>query len=549
MSIPIPLAVRVSTSKRDLHLTRWLRDLQFREVATGGFASCTFAIDRPLGTMPEDLEYFATVYVYDGSGATVWEGRLEDLGTESGTAGQVWRISALGPSTHASDRNVPLIYVDTSWDKWIKARSASGEQQNTQVSTGEDPGGSGDQALVLSFPTGMTVPTNGACTSYYLCLDASGQKLAVFDYSWDAGLTSASWQIRGFSSGTNVVRTQSASTAGSGTSTAIIGSGAFAVGDSRPIVQFRWTGAASGTGTSDIVWASIKNICVRATTYNASGSENTSSYTSADKTILASTVVNDLLGRLLDQYDGAKATVETTSYEITQLAYYDGVTAKEVLDDLMEFEPGYRWGAYETQVPGAGQGNRFEWKAWPTSVRYEATTADGFDSPASATNVWNAVRVYYEDSLGQTVSVRSVSADDVPELDDHDLTREAKLELRGAGSAANAAQAGEQFLEEHARPPATGTLKVARPILDLLDGRWVQPWQIRAGELIRVRDVQPRVDALAAAGRDGVSVFKVASREYNTADATAILELDEYTLSTAQALANRGRRGKLGRRL
>jgi hypothetical protein len=528
-----------------MHLTRYLRDLQFREVATGGFASATFSIDRPLGVMPQELDYFANVYIYDHTGATVWEGRLEDLGIESGDQGQVWRISALGPSTHASDRNVPLIYVDTSWDKWIKARSASGEQQNTQVSTGDDPGGSGDASLVLSFPTGMTVPTNGACTAYYLCLDASGQNMAVFDYSWDAGLTSASWEIRGFSSGTNVVRTQSASTGGGGTSTALVGSGSFAFGDHRPIVQFRWTGAASGTGTSDIVWASIKEICVRATTYTKAGSEESSGYSSADKTILASTVVADLLGRLLDQYDGANATIDTTTYAITQLAYYDGVTPREVLDDLMEFEPGYRWGAYESTTGGY----RFEWKAWPTTVRYEAAVHDGFDSPASATDVWNAVRVYYEDSLGQTVSVRSTSTVDA--LDDANLTREAKLDLVGTGSSANATQTGVQFLAEHERPAASGTLRISRPVIDLIDGRWVQPWQIRAGELIRVRDVQPRVDALTATGRDGISVFKIASREYSTADATATLELDEYTLSTARALATtkkQAKRGKLGRR-
>jgi hypothetical protein len=163
--------------------------------------------------------------------------------------------------------------------------------------------------------------------------------------------------------------------------------------------------------------------------------------------------------------------------------------------------------------------------------------------------VWNAVRVYYEDSLGQTVSVRSTST--VAALDDANLTRETKFDLVGAGSNANATQAGEQFLAEHERPAASGTLRISRPVIDLIDGRWVQPWQIRAGELIRVRDVQPRVDALTATGRDGISVFKIASREYSTADATATLELDEYTLSTARALATtkkQAKRGKLGRR-
>jgi hypothetical protein len=545
MSIPIPLAVRISNSRTDVHVTRHVSDLVYREVAKGGYSYCTFSLHRSLLWQPDELQYYSRVYVYDGSGSVVWEGRLEDLGPEAGSNGHVWRVTAMGPSAHASDITQPRIWVDRDLSRWIKARSASLEQQTTTVSAGDDPGGSGAESLVLSFPTSMTVPTNGACTSYYLYIEYAGQELAVLYYAWDAGLTSADWRIRGFSSGSTVVRTQSASTAG-GAAAADVVTTDFSVGDNRPLVQFRWEGAASGTGTGDIVWASIKTLVVRAITYSKSGSKITSGYSSADITILASDVVADLLGcGMLDEYDGANAEIDTTSYAITQLAEPEGTTAAAVLDQLMEFEPAYRWGAYESNSAGK---YRFRWVLWPSQIRYEATTVDDFSSPASADQLWNACRAFYTTTLGlQSVRVTST----VPELDDAGLTREASITLPPGSTSTDATRAAEEFLEEHARPPAAGTLKIARPVFDRILGRWVQPWQIAAGELISVRDVQPTAASLTATARDGLQVFRIASREYRTSDAAATLELDEYSLSTARALAAAAaprRKGKIGRR-
>lgn len=536
MSVPIPLAVRIATSRVDVHVTRWLRDLTFREVAKGGFASATFSIDRPLGLQPDDLRYFARIYVYDNTGTTVWEGRLEDLGIENSSEGQVWRVSAIGPSAHASDRTVPLIYVDRDVSHWAKSYGASGEMRNTTVTAGEDPGGSGSEALVLAFPPGLAVTTSSAATGVYWLLEQLSDgdidlELAVMDYSWDCGVTSALWEIRALSSGTNEIRAQTASTGGSGNSAKVVGTD-WTLGDARPFVQFHWTGGASTIGDSDAVWASIKDLTIRTITYNASGTKKSSGYTSADKTILASTVVNDLLGRLLDQYDGTNASVETTSYAITQLAYPEGTTPREVLDDLMDLEPAYRWGAYESNSAGK---YRFEWKSWPTTIRYEADVTDGFSAPSSATEVYNVARVWYTDGIGRLTTVERTAS--VPDLDDAGLTREAKIDLPQSNTATDANQAGDSYLAEHAEPPGQGTLTVARPVLDLVDGKWVQPWQIKAGELIRIRGVQPRVAALTATGRDGVSVFKIESVEYRASDAAATLELDEYSLTTARALA------------
>jgi hypothetical protein len=534
MSLPIPLAVRIVTASRDMHLTRHLRDLTFREIAVGGFASATATIDRPVGVQPEEIAYFARIYVYDQTAAVVWEGRLEDQGMEVSQDGQTWRLTAMGPSVHVQDITLPLVYVDRTFGTVVRTSSSVYDLRSGQIQISPETGGDNSTGIWVTVPPGTAVATNERVGASYLGLIQAGQSLAVVDYAWDAGLSTAGWDVEAVVSA-GAVRSNAASTSGGSESTRVVGTNWTHPESSISFTIVR-SGAGATTSTSDVTWAFFDNVVVRATTYTKSGSLETSGYTSADKTILASTVVADLLGRVLDQYDGASASIDTTSYAITQLAYLDGVTPGKVLEDLIGFEPGYRWGAYESNSAGK---YRFEWAAWPTAVRYEASAVDGYSAPLTAGEVYNSVNVYYRDARGQQVSVTSTSS--VDDLTDAGITRRARLDI-GDSTSAEATQAGEQFLAEHDRPPAQGTLTVARPILDVVDGRWVQPWQIRAGELIRVREVQPRVAALTGAVRDGTSIFKIASREFRASDASAVLELDEYSLSTARALATTQRR-------
>jgi hypothetical protein len=125
----------------------------------------------------------------------------------------------------------------------------------------------------------------------------------------------------------------------------------------------------------------------------------------------------------------------------------------------------------------------------------------------------------------------------VQELTDAGLNREAFLDIGSDRSANDANQAGDVFLSEHKTPPNAGTLTVARPIVDLIGGGMVQPYEIRPGNLIRVRGVLPRVDSLNAQERDGLTVFRIIGMQYRASSGTAELELDSYPLTIAQALA------------
>jgi len=538
MSIPVPLSVRLATARGDRHVTKDLRDLRFREVATGGWASASMSLDRPLTVDPLEFEYYSRCYVYDTrNGSVVWEGRIEDPGRGNRPDGQVWQLTAIGPSGHAHDRTVPLIYVDgrlTAWEPADKNTPGAKEQVSA------NPGGTSsadEQAILMQFPQGLALVTNSRAVMRYWPIHRAGQKLARYDYTWDAGVTSGDYQIQGVTrtagSGGENSRAENWNTAGGASSAKVVVTD---FPDGRNTVEVRGirTGGAT-TVADDVTWCVAIDPVVFVFLNDAAGTEKTTSYTT--NTVLASEVVADLLGRLLTSYDGSNASIATTSYAIAQLAYPDGIMPAQVLDDLMLLEPDYRWGTYESNSAGK---HRFEWAAWPSTVRYEADVADGFDSPGSGDGLYNAARVRWVDNKGAIRTNRRTST--VDELTAASLTREAFIDLGDdIASSAEANRVGDQFLAQHAHPPNAGRLAVARPIRDLSTGRMVMPWEIKAGELIRVRGVLPRVDALNPTARDGVTIFRIWTKEYSASQAAATLELDSSHMSTAQMLADLAR--------
>jgi hypothetical protein len=550
MSLTIPLAVRLVTSRSDRVVTRELRSLRFRSVAPGGFASAALSLDRPLSLQPDEIGYYGKLYITDArNGRVVWEGRLEDQARGSGSDGQVWQLVALGPSAHARDRKVPLIYVDRGMRNYVRAENVTPGMDALVSTDPNDTTNGAEPAIVMRSPSGLAVSTNSRVAMRYAALIDTGQKLARFDYTWSAGTTSALYLIKGIarSNGSlgsgDVARSQALSAAGSGSLPKVIATD-WTTGRNTLDLQMIYTGGA-GTETTDSRWVAAMGVVVMATRYDKTGSELLTGASYTTNTVLSSDVVADLLGRLLTQYDGANASIATTSYGIEHLAYPDGIDPAGVLDDLMTLDAGYYWAVWESNATTGKY--RFEWVPWPTTVRYEADATDGFDSPASADGLYDAVRVRWRDALGSVRANRRTQT--VAALTAAGITREGLIDLGDeVGTSANADRAGDQWLAERAAPPNAGRLTIARPIFDATWGRMVQPWEILPGQLIRVRGVLPRTDALNATTRDGVTIFKIASVEYGTDSASAVLELDSYALSTARALATQARQSTTLRR-
>ena len=529
MSLPVPLTVSVA----DRHITKQAVALAFRKEAVGGVQSITLNLDAPLASYA--VSPFDTVKVMDARTAEVIaEGRISDPGRAASADGQKWSIVALGPANHATDRVVPLIYVDQSvTDGW---RQVDRTVKGASYSQSTKPGSTSDTAaecIVFQFPQGLTVAANDDITARYERVREADMKIGGFGFDVDGGSNDANYQAKVWmrTDGAGGAAAYSANLSTATSSQNLVAVTDFSNGRNTIDLKLNYSGAG-GTVANDNKWVSFGIFIIRAMLRDATGADRTTGY--GTQYALAHEIVNDLLGRLLSEYDGAGATVASTgTYQIDSLAYPDGVSAREVMDDLMLLEPGFYW----TTGPNVtGNGYSFEWKAWPTTVRYEATLEDGGDFPVTATELYNQVMVRWRDKRGRTRTTRRTGT--CPLLDAAGLTRTAFIDVGDElASSTGAARVGDSFLAAHQYPANAGTLNVARPIRDLSTGRMVAPHEIEPGELIRVRGVESYPDALNASSNDGQTVFRIWAMTYTSDANTAQLELDTYPRTTWAALA------------
>jgi hypothetical protein len=533
MTLPIPLSVRIVTARADRHITADLRDLSFRSVVPGGFASAQLSLHRPLAFQPDDIAYYARVIVYDQrNGQVVWEGRLEDPGRSAGPDGQIWEIAAVGPSAHAHDRTVPYLMVDRDLTAYYRTRTGGVVVKSGTDRTMEYDPDDTINAIELQFPTGSSLVTGSGVRMRYSRIHECGQRIARFDFRHIEGRSHASLRVRAWMEPQASVRRDNAFSTSETTAEPKVMTTDFDVDNDILEIVIQWTGGAV-TVADDLTWSSIGGLYVMAQRFDKTGTVvGASGYTTFS--LLASDIVADLLGRLLNRYDGANATVETTTYPIQHFAHPDGANSAKILDDLMVLEPDFYWAAWEGNTAGLA---RFEWRSWPTTVRYEADVVDGYSSTGSADGLYNAVNVRRRAQRGNVGVTRFTQT--VAELTAAGLTREDIVDLGdNIASPAEVTQAGQQFLAEHQVPPNAGTLKVARPIFDRDTGLAVQPWEIRPGHLIRVRGILANSNTLNATERDGVTVFRVVGVEYDTSSAEATLDLDAHPQTTSGFLAD-----------
>jgi hypothetical protein len=531
MTLPIPLSVQLSNSRAVKHIERELRSLSYRSVMLpggGGFASATFGLDRPLAFSPDELAYYTDVDVYDmRNGNCVWCGRLEDPGRGVGSDGQIWELSAVGGAAHLRDRTVPLVYVDKRIDSWQQfSTSIKSARWDTQVD------GNGADYLQGVFQEGITIVTGNDLTLVYRPINEAGATLGRVRVAVTNGATSTDWKNRLLTTqgaGSTTVHELDWST----TTATLVGSsgGANAIpaGDHTAFLRFVRTGANTTLGNN--AFGNLQNFTVMVRLLTAAGTTITSGYTS--DTLTATQIVSDMLGRFLTEFDGAGATVASTSFGIEQFLKQDGVNASGVLEDLALLEPDYKFEVWDRNTAGK---YKVQYAQWPTTVDLEAGLADGYTSTGSSEGLYNAVSVMWRDGGGKLRRTRVTST--VPELD---FTREERLNLQDElASSGNATRIGTAFLAEHAKPQNQGQLTIARPIYSHSLGRSLMPWELprwAPGKLLRIRDIAPSTASLNATAPDGVSVFKVVGATFDTNSAAAVLDLDSQPRTVAHLLA------------
>jgi hypothetical protein len=516
----------------DQRATRRVSGLKIKASSPGGFESVEFNVARKLDRSLFDQ--FTDVLVYDAAtGEQVGGGRLMDQGrNDDGT----WSVSCIGEGfASTTDRTEPYILVDRSLDGWFQSYAPN---TRFKVQSAQDglQYGVPDAGLAFTVDAGNWA-INRFLRATYPLLARSGQLVGGLLLTTKAAVNDAGPRTQVLANNPFFVNAP-LDAAWSTASTAL----AFWCGTHFPAdrteLSIQINASAGAMGGGDNVWLLASNIVVLAQRLDRNRAAITGAVYSSGKVTLDQAFI-DVIARFCPRLDLAAGTIDAGTYQYDQLAWFDGISPKAVLDDMLNLEPTFSW-----HVWGKGpNGWETELVQTPTEVRYEASTVDGFSAPSPSLEVYNSVDVRWRDVIGQ-VQVTTVTSP-VPALDEAGITRSTTLDLADElGSAAQATARGLTFLGDHAVPPNAGTLTVARRIYDGRTGRWVHPWNIRPGSLIRVRGIQPTPDTLNTTSPDGVTIFRIVVATYDEDSRTAVLELDTYSLDQQQAIASLFKRSR-----
>jgi hypothetical protein len=534
----LPLEVRLDTPDGSRRITREVSALRFGSAARGGYASVEFDISRRL----DDglFSGFADVLVFDAETAEqVGGGRLIDQGRSSeGT----WHVTALGEGIASLQDNAgPLFYVEQGLDEWVlRARSTRriGASIGTPPDSNELPPG-----LLFEYDEDRTIYTGAGAVMWNRLPRVCNQLLGAFGYTLRAGATSSLYKVEirtwdADNSDSVVEDTWTWNASASPRRTVRYGTDWF---DLRYMPAVRVVRTGDEVKAFDETWVRVADPTLQARVYDKDGSWRTGSWY-ATESIKAHEVFIDLCRRRAPRLDIGPARVDESAFALDQLSWPDGISSFDVMEEVLDIDPAFTWAVWNKKSTGRWE---TEFTALPQTVRYEATAADGFNGPAPSSEIYDGVYVVGVDRHGRRRSTLVRKTNE--ELDAAGIGRTTTLDLGDeVWSPSMADRRGSSFLDAHAAAPNAGTLRVARRVFDRETGRWVAPWAIRAGELVRVRGVQPLPGSLNRETPDGLTVFRIVSVDFDADDAAATLELDTYTLTERRALARlmrlRGRR-------
>lgn len=485
------LTVRITDGYTDRHVTQHVRDLKFTKTAPGGHRDCSFRLTVPRGTFT-DLGPQDRAYIYDArTTRCIFDSYIENPTPVDGPAGQSYDITARGGMALLNDETRPLIYIDTSLDTWDHVQYGTALKGSNASQFNDIPIG-GATGMLAQFPEGLTVATGAVAAVDNYSLARANMEIAAVRVLTVSGKNDTGWRTELFD-GTTVHST------GDPIQMSLTGADQTfwvpTLADTGVVIlQLRRNGLATNVA-DDLTWTKFGVLSLlgrrvdRYGTLLGTAVEHGSTATS----VLASQVVEDLLGRLLTFCDPATADVDVTTWPIDQLAMPDGVKAAQVLDALELWEPDHFFEILESDPAGL---HRFNYRAWPTEPRYEVSVKDGWRQTGSDVDLCNRILVSWTDHAGTTQTTEVTAADlgltgiglPVDALGSRVKDADPITLPEGLGSEANALQIGGAILTEKINPPRAGTVVVRRPVLDRDTDSLVMPWELEPGCVVRIRE-------------------------------------------------------------
>lgn len=619
--VPTPLGVRIYNNwvpALDVWVTRAVDDFTFRSSVPGGFASATVTLHRPsiagspasgylFNADKEQFDQLARLFnrvqiVDMRSAEIVWEGRIE--GPRRSSDSDTWELSCLGSAVAASDIQRPMFYIDSSVESWLQTPenfwqfSSDAATRVIEVRWEGDliwPGPAGSGFAMFTALTHQRAEECGLYIGRYDITFASSAPPGSGDQSpahlWNSvGLSGVSSEggsgdLDATTYAQNVRHWRRVNDAPS----QFGATGGFTLEKASAVLIDMGVGndAAFGDYTSapDKVVGRVADPHVQVLRLDRNGEQLTDPWHYPGDYVTLRQVVEDVVGRFLVggwnlgkeaglqgpdiPWPGQVRPIEvymdaSSTAAFTDLTYFDGATAADILGDMMRAQPEAYWAIWESRY-GATQasgdrnqtGFRFEWATWPLSWGYEASSLDGLEEQPDGENLFNYVFYKYElnEPWNGTPGHRRMETDWSREphggsdpaafsrgndLNHAWVTRAVTL-IRSEPTT-DAVATSDPLLDRFTRTGNAGTITIRRPIHYYDPGetsysggsRMVQPWEIRPGKLIRITDVMPRgMIQDHSHGQDAPpeahagTVWRVVATEYSSGDNSCRLELDQ----------------------
>lgn len=515
-----PLTVRINDGTTDRLMSRRITGLRWRKTAPGGHADASCRIDLPASTF-SNLGPADRMWVYDNQGRTMFDGYTNNPGTQLGREGEAFNVTAVGGMSRLSDKMQKLIYVDRlteDWERdWTPLMPEPAIAEAAIGNTTFGGGGLNVQGLKVGFPRGIAIGIDSMSQIAYAKLVGTDMNLGGITILCLSGKTDVNYHVEFTTPVVSfAIADPTAMNTGGSSNTLWVGTD-FPAAQRIFALRLRRLGGATNIA-DDSTWTFFWGVTVLVQRVDRFGNLLVGAAgLGTVNSVLAHQVVEDLLGRALDFCDPNTAVVETASYAIDQLAYVEGAKPIQVLEDLGQFEDML----YEVLESNAAGLHRFNYRAWPTTPRYQLPTTVPVTQQGSDFDLCNRIAVTWTDVNGARRI--TVVTSTVPELGTRTRDADPVTLPVGYGSALNAQRIGEQILAAKASPPKSARVTVAEPIVDMLTGAMVQPWEIEPGYLVRV----------VATGDD----LRLTEMEYDDDSCSASLQLGEPMPTTEQRIA------------
>jgi hypothetical protein len=178
-----------------------------------------------------------------------------------------------------------------------------------------------------------------------------------------------------------------------------------------------------------------------------------------------------------------------------------------------------------------------KWLARSDVVRYEFVAGiDDYSAGAQDVDQYDVAVSRWRTPNGTARFTTNTQS--IPEMTAAGRTRRYFQDLGEATSNdANAQKVNASVLSEHRFPQNGGKVIVARPVVDLWTGRTVHPTAIEPGYMARIVGVSPSRDALNNNPRNGSTLCRIVTTDYDAESDSAGIDLDAAPWSMYRAIA------------